>query len=75
MSGSRRRGGFGTRITLWVVLITGLHLWLNVNWAVALNDLLPAAKRRPNVAYIPVTCHLACPVTDYITNFTDSAPF
>ena len=24
-------------------------------------------KRKLNVAYIPVTCHLACPVTDYIS--------
>ena len=32
-----------------------------------LNDRLPRSKRKFNVAYIPVTCHLACPVTDYIS--------
>jgi NitT/TauT family transport system substrate-binding protein len=39
----------------WVALVTGLHLWLNVNWAVLMNDRLPVAKRKLNVAYIPVT--------------------
>jgi NitT/TauT family transport system substrate-binding protein len=33
---------------------------------------LPPEKRRLNVAYIPVTCHLACPVTDYISKFSKS---
>jgi NitT/TauT family transport system substrate-binding protein len=56
----------------WLVAITGAHMLLNVNWAVALNDLLPLEKRKLNVAYIPVTCHLACPVTDYISTFTDA---
>jgi NitT/TauT family transport system substrate-binding protein len=36
------------------------------------NDYLPAEKRRLNVAFIPVTCHLACPVTDYISKFSKS---
>jgi NitT/TauT family transport system substrate-binding protein len=54
-------------VVLWVVVITGLHLLLNVDWDVIRNDRLPESQRRLNVAYIPVTCHLACPVTDYIT--------
>jgi NitT/TauT family transport system substrate-binding protein len=54
----------------WLVLISGLHAWLNVSWASILNDYLPAEKRKFNVAYIPVTCHLACPVTDYISKFS-----
>jgi NitT/TauT family transport system substrate-binding protein len=54
----------------WVLAVTALHMALNVNWAVALNDLRPKAERKLNVAYVPVTCHLACPVTDYISNFT-----
>ena len=56
----------------WVVLVTALHLALNVDWAVALNDLQPPEKRRLNVGYVPVTCHLACPVTDYISRFTEA---
>ena len=40
---------------LWVVAITALHLALNVNWKVLLNDWQPLDKRKLNVAYIPVT--------------------
>ena len=42
-------------VTAWLAAITALHLTLNVNWDVLLNDRLPAEKRRLNVAYIPVT--------------------
>jgi NitT/TauT family transport system substrate-binding protein len=56
----------------WVALVTALHAYLNVNWASLLNDRLPEEKRRLNIAYIPVTCHLTCPVTDYISKFSRS---
>jgi len=59
-------------VLAWVLGITALHLWLNVNWAVLANDWLPREQRKLNVAYIPVTCHLACPVTDYISKFSES---
>lgn len=63
-----------TRVLLfsfgWLGLISGLHAYLNVNWASILNDYVPAAQRKFNVAFIPVTCHLACPVTDYISKFS-----
>jgi NitT/TauT family transport system substrate-binding protein len=59
--------GFG-----WLALISILHGYLNVNWVAVLNDHLPMAKRRITVAYIPVTCQLTCPVTDYISKFSDS---
>ena len=55
----------------WLILITGLHAWLNVNWTSIVNDYLPPQKRKFTVAYIPVTCHLACPVTDYISKFSN----
>lgn len=67
---SRRR--LFTLVAVWLLGITALHMVLNVNWAVALNDLRPKAERKLNVAYVPVTCHLACPVTDYISNFTEA---
>ncbi len=54
----------------WLGLISGLHGYLNVNWAAVMNDYLPPEKRKFTVAYIPVTCHLACPVTDYISKFS-----
>jgi NitT/TauT family transport system substrate-binding protein len=45
---------------------------MNVNWAAVLNDYRPPAKRKITVAYIPVTCQLTCPVTDYISKFSES---
>jgi NitT/TauT family transport system substrate-binding protein len=63
----RRTAGL---VLAWTVLVTGLHLWLNVDWSVLLNDRLPAARRKFNVAYIPVTCHLTCPVTDYVSRLS-----
>jgi NitT/TauT family transport system substrate-binding protein len=54
----------------WVVMISVLHAYLNVNWPAMLNDYMPREKRKFVVAYIPVTCHLACPVTDYISKFS-----
>jgi NitT/TauT family transport system substrate-binding protein len=60
-------------VVLWTGIITVLHLSLNVDWEIVRNDSLPAARKRLNVGYIPVTCHLACPVTDYITKHSKSA--
>jgi NitT/TauT family transport system substrate-binding protein len=57
--------------TCWVALISILHASLNVNWAAVLNEYQPLAKRKIIVAYIPVTCQLTCPVTDYISKVSD----
>jgi len=54
----------------WTGLVSGLHGYLNVDWSAFLNGYLPEDRRKFNVAYIPVTCHLACPVTDYISKFS-----
>src|SRR4051812_32570890 len=60
----------------WGAVVRALHASLNVDWTSILNEQLPLAKRKLNVAYIPVTCHLACPVTDYISrNSLDSNIF
>ncbi len=42
-------------IAVWLGIISAVHLTLNVDWDVLLNDRLPDAKRKLNVAYIPVT--------------------
>ena len=42
-------------IAAWLAAITAAHFALNVNWPVLMNDRLPEAKRKLNVAYIPVT--------------------
>ena len=62
----------GVLALCWLLVITAAHLVLNVNWSVMMNDRLPEAKRKLYVAYIPVTCHLACPVTDYISAYSKS---
>ncbi len=54
----------------WLALVSGLHAYLNVYWNSLLNDWVSEEKRRLNIAYIPVTCHLTCPVTDYISRFS-----
>src|SRR5258707_1178588 len=54
---------------LWTTVVSALHLTLNFDWSVVVNDRLPPEQRRLNVAFIPVTCHLTCPVTDYISRF------
>jgi NitT/TauT family transport system substrate-binding protein len=59
-----------TGVFAWLVLITGLHAWLNVNWAAVLNDYQAPEKRKITVAYLPATCQLTCPVTDYISKFS-----
>lgn len=56
----------------WLVLVSALHGYLNVNWPAILNDRLPIEKRKIVVAYIPVTCQLTCPVTDYISKYSDN---
>ena len=65
---------YGRRILLglsvWVAAVTAAHLAINFDWSAALNDRLPREKRKLNVAFIPVTCHLACPVTDFISRFS-----
>jgi len=55
----------------WLALISALHGYLNVNWAAVLNEYRPPEKRKITVAYIPVTCQLTCPVTDYISKLSE----
>lgn len=56
----------------WLVVITGLHGYLNVNWAAVLNGYRPPMQRKIVVGYIPVTCQLTCPVTDYISKYSQN---
>jgi NitT/TauT family transport system substrate-binding protein len=60
----------GLLVFAWLALISGLHGYLNVNWAAVLNDYRPLEKQKITVAYLPVTCQLTCPVTDYISKFS-----
>jgi NitT/TauT family transport system substrate-binding protein len=64
------KGKFFLGAFAWIVSISALHSWLNVSWATVLNEYRPLAERKIVVAYIPVTCQLTCPVTDYISKFS-----
>ncbi len=51
-----------------LALVTFLHLWLNIGFGTVFS-LREEPKFR--VGFLPVTCHLTCPVTDWInTNMT-----
>lgn len=59
---------------LWIALITVLHGSLNLRW------FKPAqagqgAGTKFGVGFIPVTCHLTCPVTDYINKNVEGQGF
>jgi len=54
---------------LWLVLITGLHGKLNLNWFVPKAE-GPAKGEKYKIGFLPVTCHLTCPVTDFINQET-----
>jgi len=63
-------------VAVWAGLVSAAHLSLNVDWGTVLNSYLPEETRKLNVAYIPVTCHLTCPVTDFISKYSlDGALF
>jgi NitT/TauT family transport system substrate-binding protein len=66
------KGKIALTVFGWLVLISSLHAYLNVNWTAVLNDYRPLQKRKITVAYLPVTCQLTCPVTDYISKFSES---
>jgi NitT/TauT family transport system substrate-binding protein len=57
-------------VAVWTLVLTAAHFALNVSWSSFFNDRLPLEKRKLNVAYIPVTCHLTCPVTDFISRYS-----
>src|ERR1700722_10695378 len=52
----------------WVVFVTALHLWLNT-MAFDPGSWRPrGAEQQFRVGFLPVTCHLTCPVTHYIND-------
>lgn len=56
---------------LWIATISALHLRLNLG--VGVNLFSPKAaesSQKFKVGFIPVTCHLTCPVTDFINKNT-----
>jgi NitT/TauT family transport system substrate-binding protein len=56
----------GLAAGFWIVLITALHVGLNWHW---FSSEVPKQRQKVEkfrVGFLPVTCHLTCPVTDFI---------
>jgi NitT/TauT family transport system substrate-binding protein len=51
---------------IWVALTTALHLWFNVDVRTFGKKAAAQAAGKYRVGFLPVTCHLTCPVTDFI---------
>lgn len=51
---------------LWVAAISALHGTLNLGWFHTHGAVQVGNKEKFKVGFIPVTCHLTCPVTDFI---------
>ena len=49
---------------LWLGLITVLHGTLNLKWLAKKQSAGVSAQYR--IGFLPVTCHLTCPVTDFV---------
>ena len=55
---------------LWLVLITALHGTLNLKWLI---KKAPGVTEKYRIGFLPVTCHLTCPVTDFVNKETTGA--
>ena len=55
--------------TLWLGLITAMHGSLNLKWFVKKSP-SASTKEKFRIGFLPVTCHLTCPVTDFINRET-----
>lgn len=56
----------GFWMVTWTAAITVAHGALNLRWFEATNAVQAAKKEKYQVGFLPVTCHLTCPVTDFI---------
>ena len=55
-----------TAAVFWCAFVTWLHLQLNLHVHLFGPKPAAAASQKFRVGFIPVTCHLTCPVTDFI---------
>lgn len=58
---------------VWVTAITGAHLALNL--AKPSTWFAKDSERKMRIGFLPVTCHLTCPVTDFINKETQGDGF
>src|SRR6476620_11347138 len=63
-------------VAIWIALITSLHVALNLKLPSFSRSSAVKGQEKFRVGFIPVTCHLTCPVTDFIhRNLTGESPF
>jgi NitT/TauT family transport system substrate-binding protein len=55
-------------LTTWVIVITFAHAWLNWNYRPFSHARVQNTEGKYKLGFLPVTCHLTCPVTDYINH-------
>ncbi len=53
---------------LWITAITGAHVALNMS--APSTWFAKESERKMKIGFLPVTCHLTCPVTDFINRQT-----
>ena len=54
----------------WLIAITVVHAWLNLH----LFASVPAANgKKFRIGFLPVTCHLTCPITDFNPKWNEPA--
>ena len=56
-------------LAAWIAVISSLHGVLNLAWWGG-QAASAATQERYRVGFLPVTCHLTCPVTDFINKQT-----
>ncbi len=65
----------GFWMVTWTAAITVAHGALNLRWFESQNAVQAAKKEKYQVGFLPVTCHLTCPVTDFINKNEDGEGF
>ena len=58
----------------WTAAISGLHYWFS-RPELHPGEATEQSSHRYGLAYLPVTCHLTCPVTDYISKSLNGQGF
>lgn len=53
-------------LVTWVAIVSTAHGVLNLGWLRPVGAVSAAEPDRYKVGFLPVTCHLTCPVTDFI---------
>jgi NitT/TauT family transport system substrate-binding protein len=62
-------------LLLWLVLITCLHGTMNLQWFAKKTASPDDARQKFRIGFLPVTCHLTCPVTDFINKNLEGDSF